>query len=117
MPVAMSRLFPSGAEEFTLLSEEMASFLVRFGPHLTAGRLGISERTLRRLFERRGLRLADQLKQNRRRLTEHLLPTDLSLQTISERLGFGSTQAFAHFMRREFGETATATRKRLKADP
>src|SRR5512143_1940303 len=115
MPIKGTSPHPSSAEEFALLSEEMAIFLVRFGPRLAASRHGISERTLRRRFERRGLRLADHLKVSRRRLTERLLLTDLPVTTVSDRLGFGSTQTFARFMRREFGETATALRQRLKA--
>lgn len=114
MPNARPSLLPSSAEEFTLLSEEMAIFLVRFGPRLAANRHGISERTLRRRFERRGLRLADHLKESRRRLAERLLVTDLPLTTVSDRLGFGSPQTFARFMRREFGETASTRRRRLK---
>ena len=106
---------PSSAEEFALLSEEMAIFLVRFGPRLAASRHGISERTLRRRFERRGLRLAAHVRESRLRLAERLLATELPLTTVSDRLGFGSTQTFARFMRREFGETATAVRGRLKA--
>ena len=115
MPIKGTSPHLSSAEEFALLSEEMAIFLVRFGPRLAASRHGISERTLRRRFERRGLRLADHLKVSRRRLTERLLLTDLPVTTVSDRLGFGSTQTFARFMRREFGETATALRQRLKA--
>ncbi len=106
---------PSSAEEFALLSEEMAMFLVRFGPHLAASRNGISERTLRRRFERRGLRLAVHLKESRRKFAERLLLTDLPITTVSDRLGFSSPQTFARFMRREYGATATAVRRRLKA--
>jgi AraC-like DNA-binding protein len=112
---AWTSLMPASADEFALLSEEMAIFLVRFGPRLAASRRGISERTLRRRFERRGLRLADHVKESRRRLAERLLVTDLPVTTVSDRLGFGSPQTFARFMRREFGETATAARRRLKA--
>jgi AraC-like DNA-binding protein len=50
-------------------------------------------------------------------MAERLLATDLPVTTVSDRLGFGSTQTFARFMRREFGETATAFRERLKAGP
>jgi len=115
MPNGRTSPLPSSADEFALLSEEMAIFLVRFGPRLAASRHGISERTLRRRFERRGLRLADHMKESRRRLAERLLATDLPLTTVSDRLGFGSPQTFARFMRREFGETASSLRRRLKA--
>lgn len=116
MPNARTNPLPSSAEEFALLSEEMAIFLVRFGPRLAASRHGISERTLRRRFERRGFRLADHMKDSRRRLAERLLLTDLPLTTVSDRLGFGSTQTFARFMRREFGATGTVVRRRLKGE-
>ncbi len=114
MPIARVRSQPSSRRESDLLSEEMALFLVRFGPRLAAGSQGISERTLRRRFQRHGLRLHDYLKENRRRLVESLLRTDLPFTTISCRLGFGSNQAFAHFIRREFGTTAKTLRGRLK---
>ena len=117
MPNGRTSLLPSSADEFALLSEEMAIFLVRFGPRLAACRHGISERTLRRRFERRGLRLAVHVRESRLRMAERLLATDLPVTTVSDRLGFGSTQTFARFMRREFGETATAFRERLKAGP
>ena len=116
MPIGHPRPLPSSAEEFALLSEEMAIFLVRFGPRLAASRQGISERTLRRRFERRGLRLAAYTMESRLKMVPRLLATDLSLKTISDRLGFSSQQTFARFMRREFNETATAVRRRLKAD-
>jgi AraC-like DNA-binding protein len=115
MPIGRTSPLPSSAEEFALLSEEMAIFLVRFGPRLTASRKGISERTLRRRFERCGLRLAVYTKESRLKLVQRLLATDLSLTTISDRLGFASPQTFARFMRREFNETATEARRRLKS--
>lgn len=114
MSIQQTGLIPSSAKEFALLSEEMAIFLVRFGPRLAASRSGVSERTLRRRFKRRGLRLVDYLKESRRRFAERLLLTDLPLMTVSNQLGFGSTQTFARFMRREFGVTATAVRQRLR---
>ncbi len=55
------------------------------------------------------------MKESRRRLAGRLLTTDLPLTTVSDRLGFGSPQTFARFMRREFGETASSVRRRLKA--
>jgi len=55
-----------------------AIFLVRFGPRLAANREGISERTLRRRFERCGLRLAVYTKERRLKLVQRLLATDLS---------------------------------------
>jgi AraC-like DNA-binding protein len=115
MPIARAWPLPSTAEEFALLSEEMAIFLVRFGPRLAASRVGISERTLRRRFERRGLQLAAYTKESRLKMVPHLLATDLSLRTVADRLGFASPQTFARFIRREFGETATAIRVRLQA--
>ena len=115
MPIGHPRPLPSSAEEFALLSEEMAIFLVRFGPRLAASREGISERTLRRRFERRGLHLAAYTKESRLKMVPRLLATDLSLTTISDRLGFASSQTFARFVRREFNETPTEARRRLKA--
>ena len=115
MPIGRTSSLPSSAEEFALLSEEMAIFLVRFGPRLAACRQGISERTLRRRFEREGMHLAAYTKECRLKLARRFLATDLPLTTVSSRLGFSSPQTLARFMRREFGETSTAVRHRLKA--
>lgn len=77
---------------------------------LTARTLGLSERTFRRQFERKGLRLSDLLGERRRQMALRLLASDLPVRTIADRLGFASSQTFARFLRREFGATATALR-------
>src|SRR5512144_1182080 len=114
MPTTRTSPLPSTAEDFALLSEELAIFLVRFGPRLAASQQGICERTLRRRFQRRGVRLATYTKESRLKLARHLLASDLSLTTVADRLGFSSPQTLARFVRREFGETATAARQRLR---
>jgi AraC-like DNA-binding protein len=116
-------LSPSGAqaevaheldgEILDLLDEETVLFVLHFGIRLTAGRWGVSERTLRRQFERRGVRLCDLLQERRRDLTRRLLAGDLPVGTIALRLGFSSSQTFARYLRREFGTTARELRRRI----
>ncbi|MGZ6988712.1 MAG: helix-turn-helix domain-containing protein, partial [Thermoanaerobaculia bacterium] len=98
------------AEPFDLLDEEAVLFVLHFGMRLTARTLGLSERTFRRQFERKGLRLSDLLGDRRRQMALRLLASDLPVRTIADRLGFASSQTFARFLRREFGATATALR-------
>ena len=100
------------AEPFDLLDEEAVLFVLHFGMRLTARRLGLSERTFRRQFERHGLRLSDLLGERRRQMALQLLASDLPVRTIAHRLGFASSQTFARFLRREFGATATVLRLR-----
>jgi AraC-like DNA-binding protein len=96
-----------------LLDDEGVLFFLRFGIRVGAGSLGIPERTLRRRFEERGLRLADLLEARRRDETLRLLSGGLPVASIALRLGFSSAQTFARYMRREFGSTASGLRKRL----
>ena len=89
--------------------------LVRLGVRAAAELLGISERTLRRQFDRRGLRLRDHLVARRREMTLGLLAGDLPVTTVASRLGFASSQTFARFVRRQFGATATDLRRLIRA--
>jgi hypothetical protein len=101
-------------EILDLTDEETVLFILRFGLRLASGLFPFSERTRRRVYERRGLRLAELLKERRRELTLHLLATDLPVKTVALRLGFSSLQTFARYVRREYGMTATAVRTRLR---
>jgi len=96
------------------LNEETVLFLLRFGIRLGVGIFGVSERTLRRRFERQGLRLSDLLAERRRQEALRLLAGDLSLKAIALVLGFSSTQTLARYLRREFGATATTLRKTFR---
>ncbi len=106
-----ARLLESGLLDLT--DEETVLFILRFGIRLVAGRRGVSERTLRRQFERIGLRLSDLLQERRRDLALGLLAGDLPVGAVALRLGFSSSQTFARFLRREFGATARELRRRL----
>lgn len=97
-----------------LLDEETALFLLRFGIRLGVGLFGVSERTLRRRFERRGVRLSDLLAKRRRREALRLLSEEIPLKAIAPHLGFSSTQTLARYLRREFGSTATLLRKQIR---
>ena len=96
------------------LDEETVLFILRFGIRLTAGKWGISERTLRRQYERKGLRLCDLLQERRRDLTLRLLAGELPVGAVALRLGFSSSQTFARYLRREFGATARQLRRRFR---
>lgn len=108
---------PSALPDPTLLSvtSETDLLLVRVGVRAAAERLGISERTLRRQFDRRGLRLHDHLVARRREMTLKLLAGDLPVATVASRLGFASSQTFARYVRRQFGATATDVRRLIRA--
>lgn len=101
---------------FELLDEETVLFLLRSGIRLGAGIFGVSERTLRRRFQKQGLRLSDLLSERRRSEALRLLAGDLPLKSIALLLGFASTQTLARYLRREFGVTATVLRKELRPD-
>jgi AraC-like DNA-binding protein len=108
---------PSALPDPALLSvtSETDLILVRLGVRAAAERLGISERTLRRQFDRRGLRLRDHLVARRREMTLGLLAGDLPVATVASRLGFASSQTFARYVRRQFGATATDVRRLIRA--
>jgi AraC-like DNA-binding protein len=96
------------------LDEETVLFILRSGIRLAAGKWGVSERTLRRRFQRKRLRLCDLLQKRRRDMTLRLLSGDLPVGAVAERLGFSSSQSFARYVRREFGATARELRRRCR---
>lgn len=89
--------------------------LLRSGVKATALSLGVSERTLRRRFAKRGTRPNDRRAALRREGTLALLGGDLPIAAVASRLGFSSSQTFARFVRRVFGTTASAVRRRVRA--
>ena len=95
-------------------SGETDLLLVQLGVRATARRLGVSERTLRRRFERHGIRLCDYLAARRREMTLGLLAGDSPVAAVADRLGFSSSQTFARYVRRGFGTTATGLRHLLR---
>jgi AraC-like DNA-binding protein len=99
-------------ETLDRLDEETVLFILRGGIRLAAGKWGVSERTLRRRFQRKRLRLCDLLQKRRRDMTLRLLSGDLPVGAVAERLGFSSSQSFARYVRREFGATARELRRR-----
>ncbi len=101
---------------FELLDDETVLFLLRSGIRLGAGIFGVSERTLRRRFQKQGIRLSDLVSERRRTEALRLLAGNFPLKTIALLLGFASTQTLARYLRREFGVTATVLRKELRPD-
>lgn len=101
---------------FELLDDETVLFLLRSGIRLGAGIFGVSERTLRRRFQKQGIRLSDLVSERRRTESLRLLAENFPLKTIALLLGFASTQTLARYLRREFGVTATVLRKELRPD-
>lgn len=106
-------VFPDPAPQSVASATDLV--LVRLGVRAAAELLGISERTLRRQFDRRGLRLHDHLVARRREMTLGLLAGDLPVATVASRLGFASSQTFARYVRRQFGATATNIRRLMRA--
>ena len=98
-----------------LLSDEIAVLLLRYGAHIVAERREMSDRTLRRAFERRGVSLLEHLRARRRAMALRLLSTGLSFETVAHRLGFASSQVFARFVRREFGRTGSELRGQFRS--
>jgi len=113
--LALDRAWPLGRRwPEDLLSDEIAILLLRYGARIVAERREMCERTLRRGFQRRGVRLAEHLRSRRRILALRFLATDLAFETVAHRLGFASTQVLSRFVRRELGTTATALRESLR---
>lgn len=94
-----------------LLSDDLVLFIVRFGLRLTASRWGMSERTLRRLFEALGTNPRAIVRVVRRRETQRLLATGLPFPDIARHVGFTSEKIFCRWVRREFGTTPTTLRR------
>ena len=78
-----------------LLSDDLVLFIVRFGLRLTASRWGMSERTLRRIFDRLGTTPRELVHGVRRREAERLLRTDQPLPDVARHLGFSTEKTFS----------------------
>lgn len=96
-----------------LLGDATALSILRNGLSFTAVRRGVSERTLRRQFQRAGISLSRHLVEKRRVLSILMLASGSPIAEIAETLGFSSPQTFARFVRRELRTTATALRRYL----
>lgn len=74
---------------------------------------GMGERHLLRLFrERKGMSLADFIRETRLEKTRHLLShTDVPLKQVAHRLGFSSQSSFAAAFKRETGSTPAGFRR------
>lgn len=102
----------SPAEE--LLSEELALSLVRFGVRAVAENRRVSERTLRRQFEREGVTVQEHVAHIRLEMARRLLVSRRPMCEIAGELGFASTQTFDRFVHREMGLTPTSLRRALR---
>ncbi len=97
-----------------LLSDDFVLFIVRFGLRLTASRWGMSERTLRRLFEAVGTNPRAITRDVRCREAVRLLATDRSFPDIAAHLGFTTEKIFSRWVHLHLGDTPTALRRSLR---
>jgi AraC-like DNA-binding protein len=103
---------PPGEDE--LFSEEAALFLMRFGVRAMAEKRCVSERTLRRQFERFGLGIEEHLAGIRRALIPRLLASKTPLSDVAAQLGFASAKTLARYVQREFGLSPRELRRKCQ---
>lgn len=75
--------------------------------------VGSSERTLRRRFAERGVRLRDAVEGFRKREVVTLLAVGASLAAARQALGFASASGFSRFVRRCFGIAPAKLRRQI----
>lgn len=107
--------FRRGDAERDLLSEETALLLLRCGSAVVARQYGVSERTLRRRFEKIGSRLEWHCAERRRNIALRLLAEGLPNEVIAARLGLSSASSFCRFAKREIRESPKDLRLRLSS--
>ncbi len=103
-----------GLSQGNLLSDELILFIVRFGLRLTASRWGMSERTLRRIFNALGTSPRELIHDVRRREAERLLRTNQPLSDVARHLGFSTEKTFSRWVHEEFGSPPTAVRRAFR---
>ncbi|GAB2459550.1 hypothetical protein GCM10027029_21960 [Conyzicola lurida] len=78
-------------------------------PSMVAERVGVSVRTLQKLFERDGSTVAEEIHRVRlthaRTMLERSTPTAFSIREIAERSGFGSASAFSRAFAQRYGRS------------
>jgi hypothetical protein len=79
-----------------------------------AAYLGVSERTLRRLFLRRGRRLSDVLKEIRKSSVADAMRSRRPSRHVAADLGFSSVANLYRFIRREFGMSVRDYRRLVR---
>lgn len=97
-----------------LFSDETLVILVREGLGAAAERKSMSKRTLRRRIREAGTTVSEIVRGARRSLSLRLIPRDDRMSEISSWLGYESSRCFSRFVRREFGETPSELRSRLR---
>lgn len=97
-----------------IVGEETAVLLLQEGLEGAAERKGRSERTIRRRFEERGVRVSDFVERIRVRVTGEVLRQGLPLSIVARWLGFGSAATYRHFIQRRLGLGVRGLRRRLR---
>ncbi|MFI9720422.1 helix-turn-helix domain-containing protein [Streptomyces sp. NPDC052396] len=81
-----------------------------------AQRLAISTRTLQRRLDEHGTTWSEQVETVRReQITQLLRTTDLSMESIAARTGYGNARALRRAVQRWYGDTPAALRQALSA--
>ena len=99
-----------------LLGDETLVILVRKGLVAAAERKFMSPRTLRRRIREAGTTVSEIVRTTRRSLSLSLLRRGVRMSRISALLGYKSGRCFSRFVRREFGETPTELRRRVRSN-
>jgi AraC-like DNA-binding protein len=78
-----------------------------------AAQLGISSRTVQKLFEREGATFSSFLLEHRLNRAYHILtdPTQNRIGAVAYRVGFGDLSYFNHCFKRRYGATPREIRK------
>jgi AraC-like DNA-binding protein len=95
-------------------SEESVTDLLRGGSKEVARISGVSVRTLRRRFRRRGITLRDLILAKRAAVVLNLMQAGLPLGSIAVCAGLSSSPALNRFIRHEFGTTPARLAAQLR---
>ena len=100
----------------TRVRARLALDLVETGVDDCAAALGLSARTLQRELQRLGTSFSDELRRARVAAAEELLRmSDLKIESIASRVGFGTASRMSAVLRRELSATAGMVRANASA--
>ncbi len=97
-----------------VLSSETAVLLLSGGVSAASKWRGVSPRTFRRFFERRGLTVTKYLIELRLTIGELLLRRELPVKEIARILAFSTESSFTRCWRREKGETVREAKRLMR---
>src|SRR6266511_3191811 len=102
------------SERLKASAEELSDLVLRGGSEALSKAMGMSLRTLRRHFERKGISLFAFRQARRASLAVNLLQRpEIRLRDLVTRLGFSNPASVARFVHSEFGMTPGELRRQL----